>query len=97
MKTKSRTSIDVTIIITADKSNVNLIKTIESAKNQDYQQKKYEILLISNGNPGLPMLAKKHKIKYKYILPGNISTAINMGIKLARGNYIKIIKANDIL
>jgi len=83
-----------TIIIPAYNEQNTLEKTVESSLALDYPNSKYEILIVDDGSKDKTgvkgkQLAKKHKnVQYFYKKNGGKGTALNYGIKRAKGEII---------
>ena len=67
---------------------------IKSALNQDF--KDYEIILASDGNPDIYAYAKKYDLGY-CLNTGrhNLSTNYNNAVKIAEGDYLKMLMDDD--
>ncbi|MDC1497067.1 glycosyltransferase [Pelagibacteraceae bacterium] len=85
-------------VITVVKNNVRGIeKTIKSVLNQT--QKKIEHIVIDGmSNDGTSKIISKYKTKLKHIRePDNgIYSAINKGLKIAKGEFIAILHSGDV-
>lgn len=95
--------IDISIIIPYYKKKKFILKTVKSISNQNYNKKKYEILIIYDdiNKNDLFYLKKKFKfIKNLKIIVNkkNLGAAIsrNIGIKHAKGEFCAFIDADDI-
>lgn len=84
----------VSIIVLAHKDRGWLDRAILSAKAQNFDD--YEIILSSDGNPDLEEYAKRHNIRFSLSMPEtNYSTAFNLAVKRASGEWIKGIDDDD--
>jgi cellulose synthase/poly-beta-1,6-N-acetylglucosamine synthase-like glycosyltransferase len=84
----------VSIIIPTYNEENSLRKTVENAVNLDYPLNKFEILIIDDGSTDSSgkigkILAKEYKnVKYFRKENGGKGSALNYGIKKAKGDYI---------
>jgi glycosyltransferase involved in cell wall biosynthesis len=85
----------ITVIISAYKDRGWLDEAILSAKNQDFDD--YEIILSSDGNPGLVNYAEKHGIRFACADKNCHSSALNNAVKQAKGEWIKECHDDDLL
>jgi glycosyltransferase involved in cell wall biosynthesis len=69
---------------------------IKSALNQDFED--YEIILASDNNPDMYVYAHKYGLKFS-LNEGkhNLSTNYNNAVKIARGEYLKMLMDDDLL
>jgi len=88
----------VSIIITVHNSQKFLEECIESALNQTYQN--IEIIAVDDGSTDNSLkILKKYSNKIKIITVRNCTTsmALNHGIKIAEGEWIKRLDSDDVL
>lgn len=89
----------VSIIIPIYKSEKYLRRCLDSILCQTY--KEYEIILIIDGSPDNSIdICKEYSAKYQNIRyyekeNGGVSSARNMGLKYAKGEYITFIDSDD--
>jgi glycosyltransferase involved in cell wall biosynthesis len=89
----------VSIIIPIYKSEKYLRRCLDSILCQTY--KEYEIILIIDGSPDNSIdICKEYSAKYQNIRyyekeNGGVSSARNMGLKYAKGNYVTFIDSDD--
>jgi len=82
----------ISIIIPVYNCERYIAEAIESALNQTWEDK--EIIVIDDGSTdGTAEIAKSYKVIYIYKPNGGTGSALNMGIKLARGDWIKWLSA----
>ena len=86
-----------------------LRQAIQSALNQQFAAAHFEVIAVDDGsqypkdkpNPILPMLeefaAQYHNFKHTFKTNGGTASALNAGIRLAQGNWIKWLSSDDIL
>lgn len=85
----------VTIIITAVKDRGWLTDAIKSTLYQDFDD--YEIILASDGNPKLKEYADKWGLKFSLSDGGRLSKNYNHAVKMANGEYLKMLADDDLL
>ena len=89
----------VSIIIQIYKSEKYLRRCLDSILCQTY--KEYEIILIVGGSPDNSIdICKEYSAKYQNIRyyekeNGGVSSARNLGLKYAKGEYITFIDSDD--
>lgn len=89
----------VSIIVPVYKTEAYLEKCIESIRNQSYTD--YELILVNDGSPDrCPQIcddyaARDRRIKVIHKENGGVSSARNVGIDLAQGEYIWFIDSDD--
>ena len=89
----------ISIIIPAYNAGDYLANTIESVFNQTYPD--FELLLIDDGSTDhtheivQAFQSKDNRIKYYYKPNGGVSSARNLGIKKARGEYFTFLDSDD--
>jgi glycosyltransferase involved in cell wall biosynthesis len=86
------------IIISTYNQEKFIEEAIESVLNQDFQRKKIEIIVVDDGSTDKTSeKVKKYKDEIKYIYKENKGQAscYNVGIKIARGEYISLLDADD--
>jgi len=86
-----------TIIITAQRDRGFLEQAMDSAVDQKFPQQKYEVILASDGNRDLSSYAKAYKIQFVTGEKANLATSANRAVKIAKGEYIKLLSDDDIL
>lgn len=90
----------ISVIIPLYNKNLAIAHTIESVIAQSY--KDWELLIIDDGsNDGSDQIAKQYtldkRIHYIYKSNGGVSSARNMGIQMAKGEWLLYIDADDYL
>ena len=86
----------ISIIIPVFNGELYIAEAIQSAINQTWEDK--EIIVIDDGSTdGTADIAKSYKVIYIYKKNGGTGSALNMGIHLARGDWIKWLSADDVL
>ncbi|AOW75272.1 hypothetical protein A4V11_09655 [Pediococcus acidilactici] len=91
----------VTIIIPTHNNQDTIERAIESCRKQDFYH--VEILVIDNGSTDqtkekiFEIIQKDERVKYFYTDQIGRSNARNIGIKRAKGKYIKFLDADDSL
>ncbi len=86
----------ISIIIPVYNCERYIAEAIKSAINQTWEDK--EIIVIDDGSTdGTADIVKEYKVTYIYKSNGGTGSALNMGIKLARGDWIKWLSADDVL
>lgn len=89
----------VSVIIPAYNSGKYIEETIQSVKQQTFNQ--WELLIIDDGSTDntsttiLPYLSDK-RIQYHYQKNKGVSAARNKGIELSKGTYIAFLDADDV-
>lgn len=89
----------VSVIMTVYNSEKYLEECILSALNQTYED--FELIIIDDGSSDgsgkiCQDIAKKDsRLKYHYVENGGVSAARNYGMKLATGEYIRFMDADD--
>jgi len=84
----------VSIVVPAYNEENNLGKTVESLLDLDYAKNKYEIIIVDDGSKDNTLkVARSLEKKYKIIRAfhkenGGKGSALNYGIKRAKGEYI---------
>jgi glycosyltransferase involved in cell wall biosynthesis len=90
-------NIDISVIVPAFNSTGTISSCLNSIINQKYQAA--EIIVIDDGSEdGLGEFLKNNypKVIYKFIDNSGPSTARNMGIELAKGNYVAFLDSDDL-
>lgn len=90
----------ISVIIPLYNKYLAITRTIESVIGQTY--KDWELLIIDDGsNDGSDQVAKQYtfdgRIHYIYKSNGGVSSARNMGIQMAKGEWLLYIDADDYL
>ena len=92
----------VSIVIPVYNGEKYIAECIESCLNQTY--KDYEIIIINDGSTDktidiVASYIKKYstKIRMGYKVNGGTASALNMGIRLMNGEWLKWVSADDIL
>ena len=89
----------ITIIVPIYNASMYLRKCLESLYHQSY--KKMEILLINDGSTDnsekicKEFVKKDSRFKYMYKKNGGVSSARNVGIEQAKGDYIIFVDSDD--
>lgn len=89
----------ISVIVPIYNMEKYLSRCIESLLNQTYQQ--FEILLIDDGSTDFSAkicreyIEKDNRIRYYYKLNGGLSDARNVGLTLAKGEYIAFVDSDD--
>ena len=88
----------ITIITAVKNDKKNILKTINSVKNQNFRD--YEHIIIDgNSVDGTSSVIKKNLNKKTFFIKKkdkNLYEALNFGIKIAKGNYICVLHSGDI-
>lgn len=90
----------ISVIIPLYNKYLAIARTIESVIKQTY--KDWELLIIDDGsNDGSDQVAKQYsidkRVHYIYKSNGGVSSARNMGIQMAKGEWLLYIDADDYL
>jgi len=90
----------VSIIIPVFNGEKFISQAIESALNQTY--KDIEIIVVDDGSTDKTWWMLTHQFRKKGVIPvhkenGGTASALNFGIKLAKGEWIKWLSADDVL
>jgi len=88
----------VSIVIPVYNAEKYLVECIESALNQTY--KEIEVIAVNDGSTDNSLnILKKYSDKIKIISKenGGIATALNAGIKVTKGEWVKWLSADDVL
>lgn len=89
----------VSVIIPVYNVEEFIFKTVKSVMDQDY--KNIEIILVDDGSPDnsakiIDELAKKDdRIIYVHKDNGGVSSARNVGLRMASGEYVTFIDGDD--
>lgn len=92
-------NIRLSFIVPVFNTEIYLEECIESILNQ--QVKKSEIILVDDGSTDRsPMICDQYALKYKSVhvvhkANGGISTARNVGLSVARGEYVCFVDSDD--
>ncbi len=99
---KKKNVIDVTIIVPVYNVEHYLRKCLDSLVNQDYDNKKYEILIVNDASTdkSINVIYEYHKqysniSVYDLKKNGGVSNARNIGIENAKGQYLMFCDADD--
>lgn len=86
----------VSVIIPVVYNRGWLVECIGSALNQDFDD--YEIILASDGNPEMEIWANRYDLRFS-LNEGkhNLSTNYNNAVKIAKGDYLKMLMDDDLL
>jgi len=87
----------ISVIIAAYNADKYIKEAIDSVLNQTY--KNFELIVIDDGSTDkTAQIAKSYKGKLKYVYKenGGVSTARNTGIKLAQGEFVAFLDADDV-
>lgn len=93
--------ISVSIIVPIYNAENYIIKTVESIKKQTY--KNIQIILVNDGSTDCTdVICQKlaqddTRINYVYQKNQGVSTARNLGLKMAKGEYVCFVDADDIM
>ena len=94
---------DVTIIIPVYNAEKYLRDCLDSLINQDYNQEKYEIILVNDcSSDNSVKIIKEYQKKYSNVVlfdlkkKAGVSNARNVGIKNATGEYLMFCDADDV-
>ncbi len=93
----------ISVIMPAYNAEQYIIESLESVTNQSLSEKEYEIIVINDGSTDgtqdiLDEYSRKHdNIIVLYKENGGPSSARNLGLNIARGEYIFFLDADDIL
>jgi len=96
-------SLDISVIIpTYNQKPEYLTEAIQSALQQTYSRKKYEILVVDDGSTRIPPDFVLSKFKNDDVnlvkkAHGGIAHTLNAGVKNARGKYFKWLSSDDAL
>ena len=92
----------VSIIVPVYNTSTYLIKCLDSLINQDYDKKKYEIIIVNDGSTdNSEEIILKYKNKFPNIIKyfkkenGGLSSARNLGIMNAKYEYILFVDSDD--
>lgn len=87
----------ISVVIPVYNNEAFVAKAIESVLSQQYPA--HEIIVINDGSSDRTaevLMKYAHKIIYRYLANGGPGPARNTGIKLATGDYIAFLDADDI-
>lgn len=85
----------VSVIITTYNRKAFLKEALASVLHQDYKDK--EIIVVDDGSTdGSEGVARDLPVRYVWKENGGISSARNLGISLARGDYLAFLDADDL-
>lgn len=87
----------VTIVIPVYNGQNYIQESIDSCLNQTY--KNIEIIVVNDGSTdNTELICKEYKDKIKYLSKknGGVSTALNLGIKESKGEYISCLSHDDL-
>ncbi len=93
----------VSIIVPAYNEERNISNTLNSLVNLDYPKDKLEILVIDDGSTDNTLnIAKRFEKKYSFIKVyhkknGGKASALNFGIRIAKGNFIVTMDSDSIV
>lgn len=93
----------VSVIIPSFRPGAYVIECLDSIINQTLRRDDYEVIIVLNGEkePYLSMLKNKtachNNIKVIYTSEPGVSNARNIGLDIARGEYITFIDDDDIV
>ncbi len=91
----------VSIIVPCYNQAQYLDEALHSVLNQSYQN--WECIIVNDGSPdnteevAKNWKAKDSRFKYLYKKNGGLSSARNLGLRLATGNYIQFLDSDDVL
>lgn len=93
----------ISIIIPMYNAAQSIVSTLDSVKNQTFPLGKFEIIIVNDGSVDNSVEVVENYCKenpqMKIILlhqnNGGVSNARNTGIKIAKGNYIALLDADD--
>lgn len=93
----------ISVIIPMFNAENTIIKALDSVKNQDYDLKQFEIIIIDDGSTDQSkVLAENYRdahteLNIKVIAQENsgVSKARNTGLKVATGDYIAFLDSDD--
>lgn len=89
----------ISIIIPLYNKEKNITSTLKSVLSQNY--KNFEIIVVDDGSTDKSAenvkAIKDMRIKYFYKSNGGVSSARNYGVKVAKGDWILFLDADDIL
>lgn len=98
-----KSKLDFSIIIPAFNAQRTIVETIDSLAKQVYSEEQYEVLVINDGSTDGTLVELESVVgKYNNIRViskenGGVSSARNLGIRLAKGKYILFLDADDTL
>ena len=93
----------ISVIMPAFNAEKYIVESLESVTNQSLSESEYEIIVINDGSTDstqdiLDVYSRKHdNIIVLYKENGGPSSARNLGLNIARGEYIFFLDADDIL
>ncbi|WP_042722955.1 glycosyltransferase family A protein [Flavobacterium sp. B17] len=93
----------ISVIIPMFNAEKTIVKALNSVRNQDYDLKQFEIIIINDGSTDQSkLLAENYRdvhteLNIKVITQenGGVSKARNAGLKLATGDYIAFLDSDD--
>ncbi|WP_089857075.1 glycosyltransferase family 2 protein [Chryseobacterium taeanense] len=93
----------ISVIIPMFNAEKTIVKALDSVRNQDYDLKQFEIIIINDGSTDQSkLLAENYRnshseldIKVITRENGGVSKARNTGLKLATGDYIAFLDSDD--
>lgn len=93
----------ISVIIPMFNAENTIIKALDSVRNQDYDLKQFEIIIINDGSTDQSkVLAENYRdahteLNIKVITQenGGVSKARNTGLKVAAGDYIAFLDSDD--
>jgi glycosyltransferase involved in cell wall biosynthesis len=93
----------ISVIIPMYNAEQSIVLTLESVKNQTFPQEEFEIIIVNDGSTdsSSSIVENYHKenpqmnITLLHQKNGGVSKARNTGLKIAKGNYIALLDADD--
>lgn len=93
----------ISVIIPMFNAEKTIIRTLDSVRNQDYDLNQFEVIVINDGSTdNSKMLVEKYikenpslDIKLLESVNGGVSKARNLGLKIAKGEFIALLDADD--
>ncbi len=85
----------ISVIIPTYNTELYLEEALESIQNQDYPN--IEIIVVDDGSTdNTAEILKKYDVQYYYQKNNGVSSAMNSGFELAKGEYIASLDADDL-
>jgi len=95
----AQSPVAVSVVIPAYNAAAHIAETLDSVFGQDFSD--YEVIVINDGSPDTPALLDvlhpyRHRLVYLAQANGGVSSARNLGIRHARGEYVAFLDSDDL-
>ncbi|GAA5095956.1 hypothetical protein GCM10023210_29270 [Chryseobacterium ginsengisoli] len=93
----------ISVIIPMYNASQSIVLTLDSVKRQTFPQEEFEIIIVNDGSTDESSAIVENYIKENPLMNivmlhqknGGVSKARNTGLKIAKGNYIALLDADD--